>query len=90
MKSYLCASLNFEETWVKGNILSGNNVNGLGKITDTMPDTEMLPEVDTGRTWLLASANIEQIGEEGGKLVRAWRLSGFRGWDTDVYNVDGP
>jgi len=60
------------------------NMNKLGEIDDP-PDSPILPDVATGRTWLLASCTVKTVGK-GMSVVRQWKLSGRKGWDTDIYS----
>lgn len=83
IKSYLSPSISYQEVRTCG---SGVNIEGmaanLGKI-DTPPTSNVYVTV-TGRNWLLAAIDGEQIGL-GVKVTRNWRLSGPRGWDQDIY-----
>lgn len=91
IKSYLNGGVTYEQVWTYGlnyaHLASGLALQKLGKIEQ--PPTSggygpnILP-VLPGRNWLLVSADNEQIGT-GGKLTRKWRMSGPRGWDTDIY-----
>lgn len=83
--SYLAPALVYSEniTVGHGSISSSRvSINKLGKI-DSPPSSSVLPEVGS-RTWLLASVSVENVGS-GARSTRSWRLSGPRGWDTDIY-----
>jgi hypothetical protein len=84
IRSYLSGSITFEETTVLGNLASGNNLSQLGKISSP-PSHPCRPSTPGGRNWLLVSGTAEQIGETGGKVTKAWRLSAKRGWDNNIY-----
>lgn len=86
IRSYLSPSLSYEEIWVNGGGtgLTGTLAN-LGKI-DSPPSSNCFPTGLDGRNFLLAAGDAEQVGT-GLRITRKWRLSGKRGWDTDIYNT---
>lgn len=86
IKTFLsCSAIYSEEkTYTKVGDTTIGSIAGLGKI-NTPPPSAFLPEV-AGRTWLLIGGTVTQVGD-GAVVKRKWRLSGERGWDTDIYSA---
>ena len=82
-ESWLTAGIIYEETWVRGNVGGGNELSLVGRI-DQPPASNVLPRGAGGRNYLLISGDIEPIGF-GTKMVRQWRMSGRRGWNSRIY-----
>lgn len=53
---------------------------------DTPPANSLVPQLHSKRSWMLWSLDIEDLGN-GTRETRRWRLSGPRGWDTDIYKT---
>lgn len=83
-KSYYAPTMVYEETKVFSSRNAVNlNAKRLQKI-DTPPNSEVLPTIAEGESWLLNKFDAEPFGD-GIRLKRAWLKSGPRGWDTDWY-----
>ena len=90
VKSYLSGNLLYEETWVTGSFADANDLADLGNKSDP-PDSTVIPSGLGDRNWVLISGSATPLGitegDNGGKIVRQWRLSAKRGWDTDIYSA---
>lgn len=52
---------------------------------DVPPTSPLLPTPGGAYTWLLLSVAINEVGE-GAEVTQQWKLSGIRGWDTQIYS----
>jgi len=86
VQSYYAPTLVYSEVELRSKANSSSiavNMNNLGKI-DTPPNSDVLPQVSSGRDWLLTDCTVEEVGD-GVRITRRWRLSGRNGWDPDIY-----
>lgn len=96
MKSYYQASLSITEDKVmfSEEITESSKLYAVGKIVE--PDAGEIPDfsfpvpgvAEPVRDYLLASVELEDLGNEYVHVKRRWDQSGFRGWDTDIYEFE--
>jgi len=87
VRSYIAPTVIYEQNWIRSGVSAQAvqiSANRLGAI-DPPPSSNVLPQVNASRSWILSGCDVFQIGE-GVQQNKQWRLSGPAGWDPDWYS----
>lgn len=82
-ESWLVPNAMYEEVWIQGKGGSNADFSKIGKVDDP-PDSPVKPNLRQDANWLFMGGDIETIGF-GTKMVRKWKASGPKGWNTRIY-----